>query len=299
MNQRQLDTIEDAEIIGPGSLLSEARKNQNLSVDYVASKLNIRITVIKNIEADVYDKTLPDTYNRGYLKNYAKLLGIPTQTIVEGYEKLNVFNENTAKMQSFSRKTFIKTENNILMWITYFILAIFIGLTMMWWLQDDSLNRSSSANKKIETLTEIPTETMQVNSAPLDSSPKSANTLIEGVSPENSPSNDEINTKIELVQPNEDTSSAIEQVVTETVFTFSGDCWVNIYDATGERIAWGIKKSGYIMTIGGKAPLSVTVGKPELVKIKFNGVEVDMSSFRQGHISKFTLPLTPDSTKKR
>ena len=60
------------------------------------------------------------------------------------------------------------------------------------------------------------------------------------------------------------------------MFTFNGDCWVNIYDATGERIAWGVKKLGYVMTITGKAPLKVTLGKPELAAIAFNGKKVDM-----------------------
>jgi cytoskeleton protein RodZ len=80
--------------------------------------------------------------------------------------------------------------------------------------------------------------------------------------------------------------------ISTVVFTFSGDCWVNIYDATGERIAWGVKKLGYVMTITGKAPLKVTLGKPELAAIAFNGKQVDMSSFNVGNIAKFTLPLS-------
>jgi len=76
------------------------------------------------------------------------------------------------------------------------------------------------------------------------------------------------------------------------IFTFSGDCWVNIYDATGERIAWGVKKIGYVMTVTGIAPLQITLGKPELVTIVFNDQDVDMSAFNIGNIAKFTLPLT-------
>jgi cytoskeleton protein RodZ len=78
------------------------------------------------------------------------------------------------------------------------------------------------------------------------------------------------------------------------VFTFSGDCWVNIYDATGKRIAWGVKKAGYVMTIQGKAPLRVTVGKPELTRVVFNDEAVDMSPFNVGNIAKFTLPVVPE-----
>ena len=90
----------------------------------------------------------------------------------------------------------------------------------------------------------------------------------------------------------------VDEVVFDTPsvavsFTFSGDCWVNIYDATGERIAWGIKKLGYVMNITGQAPFNITLGKPELVVIDFDGQAIDMSQFREGQIAKFTLPLAP------
>lgn len=51
------------DVIGPGSLLSEARVQSGLSIDDVANKLNFRVMLVKNIEADIFDKTLPDTYN--------------------------------------------------------------------------------------------------------------------------------------------------------------------------------------------------------------------------------------------
>ena len=45
------------------------------------------------------------------------------------------------------------------------------------------------------------------------------------------------------------------------------------------------------MTIQGKAPLSITVGKPELTSIVFNGKPIDMSAFDDGNIAKFKLPI--------
>jgi len=74
-------------------------------------------------------------------------------------------------------------------------------------------------------------------------------------------------------------------------FVFSGDSWVNIFDATGERLAWGIKKSGYVMIITGQAPFKITLGKPELVAIEYKESAVDMTQFDPGNIAKFSLPL--------
>jgi len=107
-------------------------------------------------------------------------------------------------------------------------------------------------------------------------------------------------TQIENVQVDEKDAEHIENIslseaevtLTNVTFTFSGDCWVNISDATGERIAWGVKKLGYVMKISGQAPFNVTLGKPELVAIKFSEEIIDMSQFNVGNIAKFTLPVT-------
>ncbi len=307
-NQVDAEIEELTDVVGPGSLLSEARKKLNLSVEDVASRLNFRSVLVENIELDVFDKSLPDTYNRGYLKNYAKLVGLSPESIIESYENLNLLQENHAKMQSFSRSTFKRAQNSMLMWITYAILAVFVGLTMMWWLQDNNGSSLSQSDLHIEQTKEVlpePSSVEPVENPDNTNSDNLANVEVtseEAQSVQNTESiidnaKEESNVQISALESTAiDTQAAAIDLPITTVFSFSGDCWVNIYDSTGERIAWGIKKAGYVMTIEGKPPLNVTIGKPELVEINFNGERIDMSAFREGHISKFTLPLSPETT---
>lgn len=135
---------DDGTAISPGSILSKARKDVGLSIEEVANKLNFRSLLVENIEADIFDQNLPETFNRGYLKNYAKLVNIPDKAVIESFEKLNVNGTKNNKMHSFSRGTMKKAENNLLMRTTYVILAIFIGLTVMWWLQGDEANEEQT-----------------------------------------------------------------------------------------------------------------------------------------------------------
>jgi cytoskeleton protein RodZ len=74
-------------------------------------------------------------------------------------------------------------------------------------------------------------------------------------------------------------------------FTFSEDCWVNIADATGEVIATGVKQQGRVMDIRGIPPVAVTLGAPDNVRISVNGELADITSFQNGKIARFTLPL--------
>ena len=82
----------------------------------------------------------------------------------------------------------------------------------------------------------------------------------------------------------EDASSTI-------VMNFNGESWVEIYDAEGEKVAFGVKKAGYVMTVTGKPPFSVVLGKHSVVSITLDGEAVDVSTFPKNRLAKFTLPL--------
>ncbi len=313
---------EDMEMIGPGAMLAEARKKLSLSQEEIAQRLNFRLTLVEEIEQDRFDQTLPATFTRGYLCSYAKVVGIDSEDVLASYDALGAANIQRSEMQSFSKETAKQAEHSRLMWISYFIVALLIGLTVMWWLQEsrqnpsvpeviDSTTVTSSADLPTENAQELakatPVTSPISDSAQPETSTEQADNSVathkeQAVAAENTQVVNEVAEAAHLTTDNAvitDKSQAESQLdsssetgVSTAVFTFSGDCWVNIYDATGERVAWGVKKTGYVMTITGQAPFKVTLGKPELAKIVFNEQPVDTSTFNKGNIAKFTLPLT-------
>lgn len=309
---KELPEVESVVITGPGSMLTEARIKKGLSIEDVAAKLNFRVSLVKNLEEDIYDKELPDTFNRGYLRNYAKLVNLSSDDVVEAYKKISVVNESHEKMQSFSNGTVKKAQNSILMWISYLILAIFIGLTVMWWLQDnknvahvpqESIDvvvidnttplENNTANIKVNSLDQL-VENDEIDTAALEENLQEESVLnLETVNNQQNPV--EIKEERSSLSQEINVVSSEQSSLTKVIFTFTGDCWVNIHDALGNRIAWGIKKMGYVMTIDAQAPLKITIGKPELVNIDFGGENIDMSTFPEGHIAKLTLPLSTQS----
>ncbi|TPH18624.1 RodZ domain-containing protein [Litorilituus lipolyticus] len=314
---------EDMEMIGPGVMLRDARIKLKMSQEDIALRLNFKISLVKDIEEDNLDKSLPATYNRGYLSSYAKVVGVDKEDVLASYDALGAAHIQRSEMQSFSKATAKQAEHSRLMWISYFIVAVLIGLTVMWWVQESrdkpkalptaaEPSEITKVSEESDTLTIAPklspegeTEKQQLSSqtALEEKSTDTAVTVQEAV-----PESSNQSTDLQQQSSNEQ-ATTLESVAIETnaltdestavetssiaVFTFAGDCWVNIFDATGERIAWGVKKAGYVMTVTGVAPLKVTLGKPELASIEFNGEPVDMSAFNVGNIAKFTLPLSP------
>jgi len=309
----QEELSEDMEVMGPGQILSDARKRAGLTQLEVAEKLNFRLTLVNEIENEVFDSNLPETFNRGYLRNYAKLVNVSQEDVMASYEQLNVAKAQASELQSFSKGTEKLAESNRIMWVSYIILAVLIGSTVVWWMQNNTI-QDQALKDEVQITTSKADDKENQQPEALSNNTETAISTFDVENSDNKveveqplatsavPNQEDTNTDAPIPEVNETSITetkntpetqlnAPEVILTNVTFTFSGDCWVNISDATGERIAWGVKKLGYIMKISGQAPFSVTLGKPELVTINFADENIDMSQFTAGNIAKFTLPI--------
>lgn len=307
---------------GPGQILQEARKKAGLSTKEIADKLRLKTLIIENIEQDNYDTTISLTFIRGYLKLYAKHVHVSEEQVLAAFDKLNTQNKEPAKLQSFSRRIANQANDDKLMLVTYFILTVVIALVVIWWFQQ-STSDSSAVVTEVDTPSiqpsvqdnepapkpkDIVTESTPVldesvgeNAASFDIQPVVVEQL-ESNEPElNAPdlaatsSSEQLTNEPEVLE--EPTDIGVEQVVespqpVELVFEFSGDCWMNLSDASGENIAYGVKVKGRVMPVTGIPPFEVTLGAPEVVQIRYDGEPLDMSFLTPGRIAKFDLPLS-------
>ena len=78
MDEKSLDSPKN-----PGIRLQTRRLKNEWSIEDVAADLNLRIEVIAALEADDYSKLPERTYVRGYLRAYARLLGIHEEEVLE------------------------------------------------------------------------------------------------------------------------------------------------------------------------------------------------------------------------
>ena len=229
---------------------------------------------------------------------------------MNAFEKLNIQKKEPIKLQSFSRKVANQSNDDKLMLVTYIILAAIIALVVIYWFQQSSTNTTASnVTKYPETIIKdfISQEILTLEQTLTSDAP----TLLVPQINENK-SSDDSNVTAELITDNQsvnldivsDTSSlALLANTTETsiiettapvelIFEFSGDCWLNLTDATGEEIAYGVKVKGRVMPVTGIPPFVVTLGAPEVVKIRYAGESIDMSFLPFGRIAKFDLPLS-------
>ncbi len=73
--------------VNPGETLRQARENNGWSLAEVALKLNLTVASLGNLEAGAFDKLPGHTFARGYIRAYAKLLGMDQTLLVQQFDQ--------------------------------------------------------------------------------------------------------------------------------------------------------------------------------------------------------------------
>lgn len=286
MNEENTQTQSEQPTVG--QILKNHREQANVSIATIAAPLKLSELQIKRLENDEFALLGPITFVKGYIKNYCRELKVDSAPILA---MMPAPPEPTkpANMQSFSRRTEKEASDSRLMFFSYLILAIVIGSSALWFWQnatpiEEQTSKINVANSIMsERQAAQPSILQQQQQAEIndESLLESKDTLETSTSPEAVAETAPITSNNES---QEDASSTI-------VMNFNGESWVEIYDGEGEKIAFGVKKAGYIMTVSGTPPFSVVLGKHDAVDITLNGEPVDVSAFPKNRLAKFTLPL--------
>tara|TARA_R110002126_G_scaffold16527_10_gene65989 strand:+ start:2245 stop:3105 length:861 start_codon:yes stop_codon:yes gene_type:complete len=272
----------------PGQLLREAREQRKLTVADVALQLNLRVNLVTQIETDQLDSSLLDTFVRGYLRSYARLVKLPEQQVMLAFEQQRGSPAGPAKpMRTFSNRAELQATENRFMWLTYAIGFILVLMLVLWWWQTASPVADDAAvvSEQQQTAPEYSDDTSEVVNN------QSAEQITDdSLSGADEPEQADLADFIAAETGSELASTSPVAIEADVIdMAFSDNCWIDVLDAEGNRIAYGTKQAGYSMTVTGKAPFVVTLGNPSVVKITLNNQPFDMSSLPAGRVAKFTL----------
>ncbi|EHU5129213.1 cytoskeleton protein RodZ [Vibrio vulnificus] len=299
-----------------GTLLKRKRESMGYTQKQVADRLRLRVNVIEQIDDNQFESGQVATFTRGYLRSYARLVGLDEKIILDALDNTGDAQHQEQEMQSFSRKTNTEKHNSRIMLITWGIFIIITGISSLWWWQNQQENSLAQSVNQAAQLEDAVIEeseppliddvVMQEMDATTESNEQNE------VSSEESPASPEsvealeVETLEPIVEAEADAESQVEPQATvvevtseapkangETALTmaFRSDCWVQVKDASGKTLISGIRKSGQDLNLSGQAPFNVILGAPEGVTMTFASEPVDLSRYTAGKVARFTLPL--------
>jgi cytoskeleton protein RodZ len=86
-----------------------------------------------------------------------------------------------------------------------------------------------------------------------------------------------------------DADMAPAEAGTDVVISFSGPCWVDIRDASGETLLFGEMGDGDRRELGGKPPYSLVLGNASVVDMTVGGRPFDVRAIAKGNVARFDL----------
>ena len=358
-----------------GQCLKQAREQQQMTAQQVALQLNLKTSLIEDLESDRFDAKLSPTFYRGYLRSYAKLLKLPEKALLEQYSKEHKGQQPAPSLtRSFSKRTAKEATDIRYIWLTWLVVVSFVVLLVMYFWQnrfdgqavsaplpmveaeqtaqqqeenanaagwtneaDNGVTASDSAVAEdtgtesglsdtaqttgevaeqlaaplpttapattVSTTTEAATTVPQITAEPeVNNSPaQQSETLPQNqtepaVVTTETPTPTATQTEQNTANLNSPAAAEVSANTTATQhddsslsLTFSGDCWVEITDAAGKRLAFGARSAGESLTLSGVAPVKVLLGNAASVQLSFNGQAVDLSGYAQGRVARLTL----------
>ncbi|MBV6822300.1 RodZ family helix-turn-helix domain-containing protein [Pseudomonas sp. PD9R] len=128
--------------VNPGETLRQARENNGWTLAEVALKLNLTVNSLSNLEAGAFDKLPGHTFARGYIRAYAKLLGMDQAVLVQQFDQSTGTDSQGSSVHSLGRiEEPVRVSHTILRIVSLLLLIAVIGGGFVWW-QDQTSQRT-------------------------------------------------------------------------------------------------------------------------------------------------------------
>ena len=309
---------------GAGEMLREERERQRLHLEDAAEQLNLRPSLVADMERDNFEQVPIPTYRRGYLRAYARLLGLDDRMIVAAYDRVHGRNDlderRVAPISSIKPPS--RTGTIAFRVVTVAVVVILAVMTLLWWegresapgygddtamleqenipqdgTNDPGLPPAPEAQPAVDNTSTSGSGNM-IDGAPVDTAlaaqvaeggdegiPEPGSLQVDTPEGRNGATGGLVDTAGDEDTPSDPIASG-----RSVKMSFGGESWVDVRDANGTTVLRGLQQGGTTATIEGVPPFRLTVGNANQVTIDYRGERVDMSQHAgSSNVARFTL----------
>lgn len=325
MNALLVSDLEREQITseGPGAQLRTAREAQQLDIQRVAATLHLTRAIVHDLEQDDYRHLPAPVFVRGYLRNYARLLGEPVDPILEAYEQIRPKQPDERPVVRQRRSKGEIRSNHFMVQFTSLLIGLgLIGLLASWWqgyLQEPSrppLQASrvaapaampplpslepqesvqaaemppaeSDVTLAAEAVAPLPMVDTQTGEAAIETVLTTAEAAVSTAEPTAAAAADE-----DIVVPASEAATAATPATEpgfEILLHFRANSWVNARDATGKLQIVGEMRGGSERRLTGRPPFDIVLGKASAVALTVNGKPFDLEPHTRKNVARFSL----------
>lgn len=271
--------------ITPGQILKSERERQQKTFNEIARHLRLAPTQIRALEEDNYLQLPGPTFVRGFMRNYARHLGLDAQELLRLYEErftpppAVISNEPVPR-----RRISLKLPTS---WAAGLVIVVAIaGAAVAYITPTQNPALGSHANLPALSSALLPSVST-LHPAPLSHAKQSGS----ATRAHNTATPSEVKSHEVQNEPSVEVTSTpnSQELLARLKFFFEDDAWVEVRDQAKQKIFAHLNFKGTEKVIEGTPPLSLVVGNAKAVRITYNDEEVDLAPYMRNNIAKLSL----------
>ncbi|MDT8387006.1 MAG: helix-turn-helix domain-containing protein [Thiogranum sp.] len=296
MNANETSTERDETPAGSltavGAELAAARQQKEMSLEAAAAALHLGPEMLRALEAGD-EKRLPgQAFVRGYVKSYARLLGLDEVAMAARLPDASAQRVTPLKRVGMRRRGVSlpigKWLGRSLALLAVLVVLVFAAplLERLWTEEEPPAFSDSLQVPQLEYMDTPDQPDAQEQPPKRSELPQESEEPEEPVLPE--PPAPEAQAPVQQVEP-EAPQAAQEQGGPAVVkLRFLEDSWVEM-EAHGRKLIVGTQRGGSERTVKAEPPISILVGNAPAVELSYRGEPVDLAPYQRGNIARVTL----------
>ncbi len=277
--------MSNSEEASVGQVLRTAREAQNLTLDDVALRLRLMHRQVEAMERDDFESLGQSVFARGFVRNYARLMGIPPEALLARMAGAPVEAPPMSQSEQPLPRSWLTSPWLILL-ILGVLVMVAVPVALYLWLNSD-----------VSDIPNSPAPVTASRSAPVDrvAGGRAVDVPVAAAPvPEKSGSDERAQAAIPgapatsgaPATPAVTAPSASNSVVH---LEFGEESWVEIKDAAGHVLHRQLNRAGSNVEVRGQPPFSVLIGNASKARLTYNGRPIDLNPFIEVTVARFTL----------
>lgn len=260
-----------------GQILRETREAQNLTLDDVALRLRLMHRQIVAMEADDFQSLGQPVFARGFVRNYARLLGIQPEELLERMEGAPAEPAPITQAEPPLTRSWLTSP-----WLILLMLGVAgtvaIPVSLYLWLNSD-------ADEAAQAVTGAHAPALSQSApTPLVAAPVDARVPAEQAVDAPPAATDRNAAPADAVVP-----PAAAPATGLVHLEFGEESWVEVKDATGQTLHRQLNAAGSSVDLRGHPPFAMLIGNASQTRMTYNGRPIDLKPFIDVTVARFTL----------
>lgn len=292
---------------GVGETLKTAREEKALSVQEAAARLRLMARQIEAMEAEDFASLGQPVFARGFVRNYAKLLGLDEAALLAKMSPAESVTMPQAENLPFAPKPGFWTSPWVMSSIGAILLVLAVPVALYLWLNSgETLGIADPIAVKPQADLVAPAQPVMPEQplAPAPEAPLSGQDETSRIVPadtlpsaENAaqavtvlPLQSSVNVTPDLVTQTQQPTGLANEAAMQTIqFRLSEPAWLQVRDGRGKMVHSALNLAGASVLVKGTPPFSLVVGNAAKVQVTYRNKPVDITPYIDVTVARFTL----------